>query len=218
LQQAFESGKISEEEFNRQTKELALKEFRRQKAFNLVQATMDTIKGAISAYASTPGGPIIKGIAAAIATTFGVAQTAVIAAQQPPKFAEGGEISIDGKSHAQGGEIVTVGGRAVAEVEGGEGLYVMKKNAYQKIKQFSAINEAFGGKSWLNGSSKFLADGGAINTTLPILESRGRVNNTIEQNRILSEALRQLPAPVLSIKEFEKKQAVKDKSVRIAEL
>jgi hypothetical protein len=218
LQQAFESGKISEEEFNRQTKELALKEFRRQKAFNLVQATMDTIKGAISAYASTPGGPIIKGIAAAIATTFGVAQTAVIAAQQPPKFAEGGEISIDGKSHAQGGEIVTVGGRPVAEVEGGEGLYVMKKNAYQKIKQFSAINEAFGGKSWLNGSSKFLADGGAINTTLPILESRGRVNNTIEQNRILSEALRQLPAPVLSIKEFEKKQAVKDKSVRIAEL
>ena len=218
LQQAFESGKISEEEFNRQTKELALKEFRRQKAFNLVQATMDTIKGAISAYASTPGGPIIKGIAAAIATTFGVAQTAVIAAQQPPKFAEGGEISIDGKSHAQGGEVVTVGGRAVAEVEGGEGLYVMKKNAYQKIKQFSAINEAFGGKSWLNGSSKYLADGGAINTTLPILESRGRVNSTIEQNRLLSQALRQLPAPVLSIKEFEKKQAVKDKSVRIAEL
>jgi hypothetical protein len=218
LQDAFNTGKISEEEFNRQAKELALKEFRRQKAFNLVQATMDTVTGAISAYANTPGGPIIKGIAAAIATTFGIAQTAVIAAQQPPKFSEGGEISIDGKSHSQGGEVVTVGGRPVAEVEGGEGLYVMKKNAYQKIKQFSAINEAFGGKSWLNGSSKYLADGGAINTTLPILESRGRVNSTIEQNRILSQALRQLPAPVLSIKEFEKKQAVKDKSVRISEL
>ena len=135
-----------------------------------------------------------------------------------PKKAEGGEISINGKSHSQGGEVVTVGGRPVAEVEGGEGLYVMKKNAYQKIKQFSAINEAFGGKSWLNGSSKYLADGGAINTTLPMLESRGRVNSTIEQNRILSQALRQLPAPVLSIKEFEKKQAVKDKSVRISEL
>jgi hypothetical protein len=135
-----------------------------------------------------------------------------------PKKAEGGEISIDGKSHSQGGEVVTVGGRPVAEVEGGEGLYVMKKNAYQKIKQFSAINEAFGGKSWMNGSSKYLADGGAINTTLPILESRGRVNSTIEQNRILSQALRQLPAPVLSIKEFEKKQAIKDKSVRISEL
>jgi hypothetical protein len=218
LQDAFNTGQISEEEFNRQAKELALKEFRRQKAFNLVQATMDTVTGAISAYANTPGGPIIKGVAAAIATTFGLAQTAVIAAQQPPKFAEGGEISIDGKSHSQGGEVVTVGGRPVAEVEGGEGLYVMKKNAYQKIKQFSAINEAFGGKSWLNGSSKYLVDGGAINTTLPMLESRGRVNSTIEQNRILSQALRQLPAPVLSIKEFEKKQAVKDKSVRISEL
>jgi hypothetical protein len=218
LQDAFNTGQISEEEFNRQAKELALKEFRRQKAFNIVQATMDTVTGAISAYANTPGGPIIKGVAAAIATTFGLAQTAVIAAQQPPKFAEGGEISINGKSHSQGGEVVTVGGRPVANVEDGEGLYVMKKNAYQKIKQFSAINEAFGGKSWLNGSSKYLADGGAINTTLPILESRGRVNSTIEQNRILSQALRQLPAPVLSIKEFEKKQAVKDKSVRISEL
>jgi hypothetical protein len=142
----------------------------------------------------------------------------ILTQNQLPKKAEGGEISIDGKSHSQGGEVVTVGGRPVAEVEGGEGLYVMKKNAYQKIKQFSAINEAFGGKSWLNGSGKYLADGGAINTTLPILESRGRVNSTIEQNRILSQALRQLPAPVLSIKEFEKKQAVKDKSVRISEL
>jgi hypothetical protein len=135
-----------------------------------------------------------------------------------PKKAEGGEISIEGKSHSQGGEIVTVGGRAVAEVEGGEGLYVMKKNAYQKIKQFSAINEAFGGKSWLKGSSKYLADGGAINTTLPILESRGRVNSQIEQNRLLTKAIEKIPAPVLSIKEFEKRQAIKDKSVRISEL
>jgi hypothetical protein len=184
----------------------------------------------ISAYAANPlwsslpdGGTAIKaafsvkakvraGIAIATIAATGIKDVAL------PKKAEGGEISIDGKSHAQGGEVVTVGGRPVAEVEGGEGLYVMKKNAYQKIKQFSAINEAFGGKSWLNGSSKYLADGGAINTTLPILESRGRVNNTIEQNRILSQALRQLPAPILSIKEFEKKQAVKDKSIRISEL
>jgi len=168
--------------------------------------------GAAIAAAQNIKAKIRAGIAIATIAATTVADVAL------PKKAEGGEISIDGKSHSQGGEVVTVGGRPVAEVEGGEGLYVMKKNAYQKIKQFSAINEAFGGKSWLNGSSKYLADGGAINTTLPILESRGRVNNTIEQNRILSQALRQLPAPVLSIKEFEKKQAVKDKSVRISEL
>jgi hypothetical protein len=204
-----------------------------QKVLALSQIGIDTarsisagIAGATTSATATGPGAFVATplfIATTIATILGaVASASAILKKTPtpeaPKFAEGGEISIDGKSHAQGGEIVTVGGRAVAEVEGGEGLYVMKKNAYQKIKQFSAINEAFGGKSWLNGSSKFLADGGAINTTLPILESRGRVNNTIEQNRILSEALRQLPAPVLSIKEFEKKQAVKDKSVRIAEL
>lgn len=138
--------------------------------------------------------------------------------QVAPKFAEGGEISINGKSHAQGGEVVTIGGRPVAEVEGGEGLYVMKKNAYQAIKQFSAINEAFGGKSWLKGSSKYLADGGAINATLPAMESRNRVNSTLEQNRLLAQAIKQIPAPVLSIKEFETKQAIKDKSVRVSEL
>jgi hypothetical protein len=204
-----------------------------QKALALAQIGIDTarsisagIAGATtSATATGPGAfvatPIF--IATTVATILGAlaqasAILAPVKAPPQPQFAEGGEISIDGKSHAQGGEVVTVGGRPVAEVEGGEGLYVMKKNAYQKIKQFSAINEAFGGKSWLNGSNKYLADGGAINTTLPILESRGRVNSTIEQNRILSQAIRQLPSPVLSIKEFEKKQAVKDKSVRISEL
>jgi len=201
-----------------------------QKTIALFQIGIDTataITAAIrNAQAPTPDNVLTGGLAGIAKTVTliasilaNVAKAKQLLSQNPlPKKAEGGEISIDGKSHAQGGEIVTVGGRAVAEVEGGEGLYVMKKNAYQKIKQFSAINEAFGGKSWLNGSSKYLADGGAINTTLPILESRGRVNSTIEQNRILSEALKQLPAPVLSIKEFEKKQAVKDKSVRISEL
>jgi len=140
--------------------------------------------GFFAAQATAAGLRIRNNVQAGISIGLIAAQT--IKSVALPKKAEGGEISIDGKSHAQGGEIVTVGGRPVAEVEGGEGLYVMKKNAYQKIKQFSAINKAFGGKSWLNGSSKFLADGGAINTTLPILESRGRVNNTIEQNRLLS--------------------------------
>jgi hypothetical protein len=198
-----------------------------EKAAAIAQIIINTqreISGISSFYA--PFGPAglatAAGLIVAAKVKAGIS-IATIAAQTIkqvalPKKAEGGEISIDGKSHSQGGEVVTVGGRPVAEVEGGEGLYVMKKNAYQKIKQFSAINEAFGGKSWMKGSSKYLADGGAINTTLPILESRGRVNSTIEQNRILSQALRQLPAPVLSIKEFEKKQAVKDKSVRISEL
>jgi hypothetical protein len=173
------------------------------KALALFQIGIDTAVAIVSAIRNsqspTPdnvatGGlaGIAKGAAITASILAAVAQAKQVLQAQPqpppPQFEDGGEISINGKSHSQGGEIVTVGGRAVAEVEGGEGLYVMKKNAYQKIKQFSAINEAFGGKSWLNGSSKYLADGGAI------------------------------PAPVLSIKEFEKKQAIKDKSVRISEL
>jgi hypothetical protein len=203
-----------------------------QKAAAIAQIVIDTQREIIrinALYAGVPGAAVPFVVAAKIRAGIAIGTIAAqtIKSFVPPKsdidtnlprFADGGGIDISGNSHSQGGEVVTVGGKAVAEVEGGEGLYVMKKNAYQAIKQFSAINEAFGGKSWMKGSSKFLADGGAINTTLPILESRGRVNSTIEQNRILSEALKQLPAPVLSIKEFEKKQAVKDKSVRISEL
>ena len=218
LQKQLEAGEITEKQFEERNKELLLRQFRTNKALNLGQAVIDTARGAISVFAQTPGLLVTSQIAAGIATEFGLAQVSAIAAQKPPKFAEGGKISIDGKSHAQGGEVVTIGGRPVAEVEGGEGLYVMKKNAYQAIKQFSAINEAFGGKSWLKGSSKYLADGGAINATLPAMESRNRVNSTLEQNRLLAQAIKQIPAPVLSIKEFETKQAIKDKSVRVSEL
>lgn len=146
---------------------------------------------------------------------------ATIAAQtiasQLPKKAEGGEIEIGGKSHSQGGEIVTVGGKPVAEVEGGEGLFVMKKNAYQAIKHYSNINKAFGGKSW-NTTSSFLQDGGAINTTLPRQTARIRVNEQIQQNREIVRALSAMPAPELSIVELNKKTAKRNKSVRVSEL
>lgn len=186
--------------------------------------TQREISGIAAFYA--PLGPFGAAAAAAAITAAKVRAglgIATIAAQSVkdvalPKKEQGGEIEVHGKSHSQGGEVVTVGGRLVAEVEGGEGLYVMKKNAYQQLKQFSAINQAFGGKSWLSGSSRHLADGGAINTTIPIIESRNNVNATIEQNKLLTDALRRIPPPVLSIKEFETKQSNKDRSVRIAEL
>lgn len=146
---------------------------------------------------------------------------ATIAAQtiasQLPKKAEGGEIEIGGKSHSQGGVQLALDGKPVAEVEQGEGLFVMKKNAYQAIKHYSNINKAFGGKSW-NTTSSFLQDGGAINTTLPRQTARIRVNEQIQQNREIVRALSAMPAPELSIVELNKKTAKRNKSVRVSEL
>ena len=61
--------------------------FNIKKAANIAQATMDTFKGAQSAFADTPGGPVIKGIAAGIAGAVGFANIAKIA---KTKFDDGG--------------------------------------------------------------------------------------------------------------------------------
>ena len=61
--------------------------FNIKKAANIAQATMDTFKGAQSAFADTPGGPVIKGIAAGIAGAVGFANVAKIA---KTKFDDGG--------------------------------------------------------------------------------------------------------------------------------
>lgn len=123
------------------------------------QATIDTFAAATAALKLPfPFGQIVA--ATTIAT--GLANVAKINARPVPKFAEGGGIEVSGASHAGGGVDVSLGGQTVANVEGGEGLFVMKKNAYQAIKSLSNFNEIHGGNSWFNGSKKFLADGGAI--------------------------------------------------------
>jgi len=58
------------------------KAFEVDKAFSLVKAGNDTYSAALSAYAGTPGGPLIKGIAAGLATAYGLSQVLKIAASQ----------------------------------------------------------------------------------------------------------------------------------------
>jgi hypothetical protein len=74
-------------------------------------------------------------------------------------------------------------------VEGGEGLFVMKKDAFQSLKALSNYNQMFGGNSWFGGGKKFLADGGAI--------SRGS-NPTIDR-RLLQDTQASLSSAMQSI-------------------
>ena len=53
--------------------------FNIQKAANLASATIDTYRAVMSTYASTPGGPIIKGIAAGVSLTAGLINVKKIA-------------------------------------------------------------------------------------------------------------------------------------------
>jgi len=131
------------------------------------QVLIDTFVGARRAFNSQlvpgdPTSPVRGAIAAAAVSAQGLAQVAKINSQQVPKYADGGGIEVSGPSHAGGGVDVALGGQTVANVEGGEGLFVMKKDAYQSLKALSNYNQMFGGNSWFGGGKKFLADGGAI--------------------------------------------------------
>jgi len=135
------------------------------------QALVDTYAAANQALATIP--PPFGQIVAAATVATGLANVAKINSTPPPKFAEGGGIEISGPSHAGGGVPVQLGGRTVAEVEGGEGLFVMKKNAFQSLRALSNFNQSFGGKSWLSGGQRYLADGGAVaRTAAPQLDRR----------------------------------------------
>jgi hypothetical protein len=203
-----------------------------QKALALAQIGIDTAVAISAGIAGATVSGTGTGVGAFVATPLFIAKTiatvlgafakasailAPVKAPPPPQFAEGGEIEIGGKSHSQGGVQLALDGKPVAEVEQGEGLFVMKKNAYQAIKHYSNINKAFGGKSW-NTTSSFLQDGGAINTTLPRQTARIRVNEQIQQNREIVRALSAMPAPQLSIVELDRKTAKRNKSVRVSEL
>jgi hypothetical protein len=131
------------------------------------QVLIDTFVGARRAFNSQlvpgdPTSPVRGAIAAAAVSAQGLAQVAKINSQPTPKYADGGGIEVSGASHASGGVDVSLGGQTVANVEGGEGLFVMKKDAYQSLKALSNYNQMFGGNSWFGGGKKFLADGGAI--------------------------------------------------------
>lgn len=126
------------------------------------QAGIDTFAAANSVLKDPLVPTFLKPVFVASTIASGLANVAKINSAKVPKLAEGGGIEIAGPSHAGGGVDVALGGQTVANVEGGEGLFVMKKDAFQSLKALSNYNQMFGGNSWFGGGKKFLADGGAI--------------------------------------------------------
>jgi hypothetical protein len=208
-----------------------------QKVLAGVQIGIDTAVAISKGVASAQSVPFPANLAA-IATTVAAVLANVARAKQllsksgevpkPPKFEQGGEVEtfadggrvipIRGKSHRQGGENVKVGNRTVANIEGGEGMFIMKKTAFSSINKYSNINKAFGGKSWTGGTTKYAADGGQLNATLPASQANNSVNNQIEQANLMADAMRNIPAPELSLTELNKRQSIMSKSIRVSEL
>ena len=85
--------------FANKSEESQRKAFNINKAASIAQAVLSTYKGAASAYADTPGGPVIKGIASGIAVASGLAKVAVIS---KTKFGGSTATSSSGNSGSMG--------------------------------------------------------------------------------------------------------------------
>jgi hypothetical protein len=114
------------------------KNFRTEKALNIAGATIDGARAVLGAFAGTPGGIVIKTIAAALAGVFAATQIALIARQEF-KAADGGIVPGDGS-----GEIDSVPARLAP----GEAV-INSQSTQAFLPLLSAINEAGGGQSFV---------------------------------------------------------------------
>lgn len=132
------------------------------------QTLINTYQSAIAAFNSLANipyvGTVLGAIAAAAATASGLAAVSKINSTQMPKLEEGGMIEIGGRRHSQGGEKVSIGGRQVAEVEGGETMVVLKRGASPLLRSLSSINKLVGGVDFYGDRAprRHLADGGFV--------------------------------------------------------
>jgi len=204
LENQLKSGQITEEEYAAKKEHLeqqqALAQWRIAKVNHKINklAALGALAAsiAIAVGKSVQPSPLTAGQPwAGIALGIQGIQTAAILAQPaPPKptFAQGGDVfgaQINGRSHANGGESIYVGGRYFGEMQGGEGLFVTKREATNPALQLlNSANTAFGGSSMFGQSSRFLQNGGMV--------SDGGGAMSAQE---LAAALSAMPTPVVEV-------------------
>jgi hypothetical protein len=149
-----------EEEYNKKADKLKKEQAQKEKQKAIVDSLIAT---AIAVVKSIAASPLTGGLPfSAIVGALGAAQTAYIASQ-PAVYAKGGMIG--GNPHSQGGTKFWGEDGSMFEAEKGEAMFVLKKDATAEIAALSALNESFGGRSWMNGKeSGHYADGGEVST------------------------------------------------------
>lgn len=225
LETQVEAGVITQEEFNKRSKELKQQAFEETKAINIVNAVISTAQAVLNAYnsglqAGGPAGPAVGAVFAGIAAAIGAAQIGIISAQQPPKFAEGGSVfDVGGKPHSEGGTLYTGADGNRFEVERGEKIFVLKKSASRHIDALGGLNMAFGGRSWSDSPIRYAADGGMIQDGgFGIRQTSEQANTTAMLKQFAKSIVSEMPTPVVSVVEFERVQTDRNKSISVADL
>ena len=111
------------------------KAFEIKKVADIAAATVDGYRAVLSTYAQTPGGPVIKGIAAGLAGSFAALQIANIAKQQFQGGGDGADVSVS--ADAGGGESVT----PQFNVVGDSGINQIAQLQQQPVQAFVVSGE-----------------------------------------------------------------------------
>lgn len=203
LTQQLEAGLISDAEYKTKkdaldkefkAKESKLKKeaFEKEKQANIIKAIMNT---AVGVTAAAPVVPLM-----ALAAALGAIQVGLIASQPTPKFAKGGVFG--GKSHSNGGTKGVFEDGTQIEVEKDESFFILNKRATPLISQLSNINQSTGGVPLMEkgGVMKF-ANGGVIANSLT-----NTLDNQFTQQNSFLKAIRNIPNPVVSVREISSAQ------------
>lgn len=187
-----------------------------QKAMALVDigiSTATSIAAVVAAATkdaiSKPGGvfTLIATVATGIATvTANIMKATQLLSQSqapsPPElqtFAEGGEVfTLGGKRHRDGGTKFVGSDGTRFEAEQGEKIFVMKRTASAAIDRLGSFNQLFGGNAWGNSLNRYAEDGGLVFDGGMTTRSLGG-NDLAAQ---LQQAVANMPAPVVSVKEI----------------
>ncbi len=220
---AVESSTDSEEEKAAKIKQIEQKAarekynaevsaFETNQAVQIINAVIGTAVGVANAFQL---GPIAGAIAAALIAATGAAQIAVISSQQPPpppKFATG-VIGLEGPGTGTSDSID-------AKLSRGESVMTAKATSVFH-RDLAAMERAVGNTpNYQFGSGRF-ADG-VIN--IPAGDagfSTNAIQAQVNEQAILNSintGLQNMPAPVVSVREFVRVQDAGERSVRVAEL
>lgn len=174
LDERKRKGVLSEKQYEKQKeaiekkaearKEQAEREaFEREKRLKIAQVWTDVAMGIAKIWAEWGTTPFKLPWAiaqTAFLTITGGAQTAMIASQ---KYSRGGVVEmysdgpaasfgmIRGRSHAAGGNRLSIDGRPIAEVEGNETLVILRRGSEQFMPLLSELNASVGGRKFAQG-------------------------------------------------------------------
>lgn len=194
---------------------------------NQALAIANAVVGATSSGASTGPAAIvttptfIATLISSVLAVFGSVVTLFGKADVPssPKFADGGEVTVGGKLHSEGGTKYVGEDGNRFEVERGEKIFVLNRKASRHIDALGGLNMAFGGRSWSDSPIRYAADGGMIQDGgFGIRQTSEQANTTAMLKQFAKSIVSEMPTPVVSVVEFERVQSDRNKSISVAEL